>query len=224
MVLDWIIMNKEPLKVIYGLLIVFICSIIVLKSDRLFKLSDYQGIRYFRNAFFFYGVAFTIRFILGTKILRDMFYSEILVSILFEFFIITAGLLLFYSLIWKGVEKKKKYNSLFNLNTGIIYIVSLFLSWGDFLLKTNLLMFFSQILLFLGMVFLSYQNYLKRRKINSFVKYHFLSFFLGLIAWILNFLVSFFLNWNKSLQILIYSLNIIFFLLFLYGTNKISGD
>ncbi|MFH1521631.1 MAG: hypothetical protein ABIF18_01605, partial [archaeon] len=65
MLYEWILTNKEFLKVAYALIICFICAIIVLKTDRMFKLSDYQGLRYFRNAFFFYGLAFVVRFILG---------------------------------------------------------------------------------------------------------------------------------------------------------------
>jgi hypothetical protein len=73
MLIEWILVNKEFLKIVYALIILFICAIIVLKTDRLFKLSDYQGLRYFRNSFFFYSLAFFFRFILGVipgKILK----------------------------------------------------------------------------------------------------------------------------------------------------------
>ena len=116
MIYDWILTNKEMLKLIYALIICIICAIIVLKTDRLFKLSNHQGIRYLRNAFFFYGSAFFVRFILGTTNIvgnYSQFYS-VSIKILFEFSIVMAGFFLFYSLIWKRIEKRTQYNSLIN--------------------------------------------------------------------------------------------------------------
>ena len=78
----WIIENKDLLKVFYGLLIGAICVVIVVRTDRLFKISLHQGIRYFRNAFLFYGAAFFSRYILKFAV------SESLASFLFEFFVI----------------------------------------------------------------------------------------------------------------------------------------
>ena len=45
---------------------------------------------------------------------------------------------------------------------------------------------------------------------------------LGLSAWILNAIVGVYLNWSRSGLINIYLLNIIFFLLFLYGVLKVT--
>lgn len=221
MVYDWIIANKEFLKIVYALVVGFICSVIVLKSDRLFKLSDYQGIRYFRNAFFFYGLAFFVRFILGGTWIGESYGFG--VGFVFEFFIIMAGGFLFYSLIWKKLEKEKNHNSLFNIRIGVFYMVAFLLTFFDFLFLTNLFMYASQVLLFFVMVCLTFKNYLESKGRHNFLKFYFLAMLLGITAWILNMALYYFLNWNKPIQILVYGLNIVFFLFFLYGILKVLG-
>jgi hypothetical protein len=223
MLYDWILTNKELLKIIYALIICFICAIIVLKTDRLFKLSDYQGLRYLRNAFFFYGIAFFVRFILGAIIISN--YQQIypiLIKIIFNFSIIMAGMFLFYSLIWKKVEKKQQYSSLLNFNIGILYLISIIITIFDYLLTTNLFMYVSQIILFTIMAIISYNNYTRAGRKHKFLKYYFLTMILGLLAWILNTALFYFLNWNKIVQMQVYALNIIFFLFFLYGITKFT--
>ena len=98
-----IIENKEIIKLFYGIVIGLICLIIVLKTDRLFRISLHQGIRYFRNAFLFFGIGFIIRYLLGALFSYEFFsYSYYpIFNILFEFFLIMAGFFLIYSLLWK---------------------------------------------------------------------------------------------------------------------------
>tara|TARA_Y100000310_G_C20671621_1_gene810613 strand:+ start:1872 stop:2555 length:684 start_codon:yes stop_codon:yes gene_type:complete len=225
MIYDWLLSNKELLKIIYALIICFICGVIVLKTDRLFKLSDYQGLRYFRNAFFFYGLAFFVKFILGgiSNPLPnyDRLYFEI-VNILFEFLIIVAGFFLFYSLIWKKVEKEKSYHSLFNLRTSVFYVVSFTITYFDFVININLFMYLSQIILFSLMGRISFKNYLSYGKKYKFLKYYLFIIILGLITWILNLGLDYFLGGNGIIKIYVYIINMVFFLLFLYGAMKIT--
>lgn len=220
MVYEWIIANKEVLKIVYALVICFICAVIVLKSDRLFKLSDYQGIRYFRNAFFFYGLAFFVRFILGGTSFGSGYMFVL--GFVFEFLAIMAGFFLFYSLIWKRVEKKENHNSLFNIRIGIFYLVALLLVFFDYRFATNLFMYISQILLFVIMSFVTFKNYLGGGGgRHGFLKFYFLAMVLGVVTWALNMVLYYFLEWNKAVQMAVYGLNIIFFLFFLYGIVRV---
>ena len=61
---NFVAQNKDLFRLFYSALIVVICFVIVVKTDKLFRISLYQGIRYFRNAFLFYGIAFTLRYFL----------------------------------------------------------------------------------------------------------------------------------------------------------------
>ena len=223
MVYEWILANKEILKVVYALVIVSICAIIVLKTDRMFKLSDYQGLRYFRNAFFFYGLAFFVRFILGgIPAIADKSIFLLKVGFFFEFFIIVAGFFLLYSLIWKRIEKVKSYHSLLNLRALIFYVVALLVTFLDLFYNTTLLMYSLQIVLFATIGVISYGNFSKDKKKHKFLKYYFLVIILGLIAWVLNAALEYFLNWNKVIQMGVCGLNILFFVFFLYAITKIT--
>ena len=222
MLYEWILTNKELLKVAYALIICFICAVIVLKTDRMFKLSDYQGLRYFRNAFFFYGLAFVVRFILGgISTLAESQIYLLNIKFFFEFFIVAAGFFLLYSLIWKRVEREKSHHSFLNVRSGIIYAVTLFIVLLNLVLNTSFFMYFSQIVLFMTAGFISYQKWKRDMEKHVFLKYYFVIMILGFVAWTLNMALDYFLNWNKVIQIGVYVLNVFFFFFFLYAITKI---
>ena len=216
--LEWIIENKELLKFFYTFVIAAICAIIVMKTDRLFNLSLHQGIRYLRNAFFFYGIGFIIRSLLEIQSLPYRF-----LNILFEFFLVMAGFFLLYSLLWKRFEANKKYpSSLFNPWIVLFYSLALVIALIDNLWGMYYFMFFSQILLFTFASVISFRNYKNDGRKHKFLKFYFMAMLLSLLAWILNALAALYLNWNQGLVMNIYALNIIFFLLFLYGIVKVT--
>ena len=123
--LGWVTQNKETLKILFGFIITLICIFIVIRTNRLFKISKHKGIRYFRNAFFFYGIAFFIKYVVEsiTFILKSSSLSLLLISSLFEFFLIMAGFFLLYSLLWKKLESRnEKYaSSLLNPKISVFY-------------------------------------------------------------------------------------------------------
>ncbi len=215
--LEWIIENKELLKFFYTFLIVGICAIIVVKTDRLFSLSLHQGIRYLRNAFLFYGIGFIIRSLLEIK-----FLPFSLLNILFEFFLIMAGFFLLYSLLWKRFKTSVKYSSLFNPWIIVFYLMALVIALIDYLWSTYTLMFFSQILLFSIASIISFKNYLKNGRKHKFLKFYFAAMILSLAAWTLNALAALYFNWSQGMVMNVYVINIIMFLLFLYGVVKIT--
>jgi len=213
---DWIIQNKEILKLIYGALVTLICFIIVLKSDRLFRISLHQGIRYFRNAFFFYGLAFAVRYLAFALTTFDVInLNELILKFFFEFFLIMGGFFLLYSLIWRKIESRKSYfSSLFHPSVIVFYLMAIILSFADILWKKFYFLFVSQLILFLAMSVISGINYTKKQ--GGFLKFYFIAMVFGLIAWALNGSVSW-MNWSPLALTIIYALNIIIFLLFLLG-------
>jgi len=224
---SWIIQNKELLKLVYSIIIILICFVIVLKTNRLFKLSLHQGIRYFRNAFFFYGIAFFLRYILGSKLIFNsisLSQNYFIIGILFEFFLIMAGFFLLYSLIWKRIEGigKREDSSLLNPKMVLFYIMSFIIAYLDFLWKDYFFMFLSQILIFIIASVISYLNYKNLGNKRLFLKFYFVAMLLSLTAWVLNALLSLYFNWNQGVLINIYLINIIIFGLFLYGVIRVT--
>ncbi len=215
---SFVLGNREIFKLIYALFILIICVIIVFRTNRLFQLSLHQGIRYFRNAFFFYGLAFFSRYIL------DLFLGHHIVDPLFEFFIIVAGSFLLYSLLWKKIESEKgTHSSLFNSRILIFYFMAIIIALIDTIWSTMYVMFFSQIVLFLFASIISFYKFKNNEKRKKFPGFHFLAMILMFFAWILNLLAPLLFSWNPIALINIYFFNAVFFLVFLFGAIKISG-
>jgi len=211
--------NKEIFKLVYTLIIGLICFFIVLRTHRLFKLSSHQGIRYFRNAFFFYGLAFIMRYILGIVYFleNESGLYQFLIKGVFEFFLIMAGFSLLYSLLWRKFEPERGiHSSLFNLRFAFFYLLALIVVVLDYLWATYFFMFLLQIILFISASIISYANYKQSEK-SGFLRLYFIVIVLNLIAWLANFLVATFFDWHRGGVIGIYVLNIIIFFLFLYG-------
>lgn len=223
---SWIIENKELLKFVYALIVAFICLIIVVKTDRIFRISMHQGIRYFRNAFFFYGLGFLAWHHVGLLCFygwENQLYYTVMQS-LFEFFLIMAGFSLFYSLVWKKFELpgETSPSSLLNKRFIIFYALALVIVILDYLWQPYLLMFPSQIILFICASAIAYSNYKIGGKKHKFLKFYFLAMLLNLAAWTLNLIAATLLNWHQGVRMGIYGLNIIVFLLFLYGVVKLT--
>ena len=221
--LEGIIANRDIIKLIYGILIVLICMIIVARAHRIFKISLHQGIRYFRNAFLFYGIAFFIRYVFGH--FHDYGNWIYLTSnVLFEFFIIMAGFFLLYSLMWKRIDagKENQLSSLFNKKLIVFYIMTLIILALDNLWDTYAFMFISQIILFFSLSIISYLNYQKKGHERKFLKFYFIAMLLSLFAWILNAVAAVYFNWNLSMLITVPIINLIIFLLFLFGVIRLT--
>jgi hypothetical protein len=219
--LDVFVQNKEFFKVVYALIISLICTFIVLKTHKFFHLSLHQGIRYLRNAFFFYGLAFFTRYILGAPYFANsmgILYGNVMDS-LFQFFLATGGFFLLYSLIWKKVDTKKHFTSLWHTNLLFFYTLAIIITVIDKVWLTYSALFFSQIVVFLIASIISLFNYFENKK-AKFLKFYLVAMIFSLAAWILNALVAIFLNWNQLILISTYLLNIIVFLIFLYGVFK----
>ena len=221
---SWILQNKEVIKIIYALIIVLICAIITIKSHRMFKLSLYQGIRYFRNAFFFYGIAFAVRYLFGSYLFSFSKTYSTTIEILFSFFFIMAGFFLLYSLLWKKIETPNKitHSSLFNSRILIFYAMAILLVFLDYFWNGLYFLFFSQAFVFILAFAISFSNYKSRGRNRKFLKFYALAMLLFFIAWTLNAFIETVFHWDPKVTILIYLLNIFIFLLFLFGIIKVA--
>lgn len=221
---SWILQNREIIKIIYALIIVLICAIITIKSHRMFKLSLYQGIRYFRNAFLFYGIAFAIRYIFGSHLLPFSTNYFTTIGILFSFFFIMAGFFLLYSLLWKKIESsyKASSSSLFNSRIILFYVMAIVFVLLDYLWGSLHFLFYSQVFVFIFAFAISFSNYKTKGRNRKFLKFYALAMLLAFIAWTLNALIEMIFHWDPKITILIYLLNIVVFLLFLFGIIRVA--
>jgi hypothetical protein len=134
-----------------------------------------------------------------------------------------AGFFLLYSLLWKRLEypKKESFSSLLNLKILVFYLLALIIAILDSLWVTYCFMFWSQIISFIYASIISGINQMKNGG-RGFSRVYFVVIFLNLIAWTLNFLVATFFHWSQKWVINLYILNLLIFLLFLYGVIKVT--
>lgn len=217
-----LIQNREILRLFSTIVIGVICFIIVLRTNALFRISGHQGIRYFRNAFFFYGIAFIMRCLLGTSYLFSGMgvIQGYVMNTIFEFFLIMAGFSLLYSLLWRKLETKKDFSSLFNIKFLIFYSLAFVISILDRLWETYSFMFAVQIVLFGYASIICYSN-IKKNK-GKFFRLYFLVIILNFISLVSNLIVGSLLNWNSKGIIGIYLLNLIIFLLLFYAVMSVT--
>jgi len=217
---SFILDNKSVLELLYALLLAFICGVIFFRTDKFFRLSLHKGLRYFRNAFLFYGAAFIARYLFGVFSDLNFDYAYVM-KIIFEYFFVMAAFFLLYSLMWKRFEtQKEKHSSLFNAKIAIFHVMALVVAVMDNLWQTYYFLFGAEILIFIYASVLAYSNYKKDKKQHRFLKFYFIAMLLSLAAWTLNFLAESYFNWNHWLLIDVGIIDVIFFLLFLYGVVK----
>jgi len=215
-----IVTNKFLLEVIYAFVLSLICLVILFKTDRYFRLSLHSGLRYFRNAFLFYGLAFFWKFLFAEAIKLNDFQVPIS-QFFFEYLLVMGGLFLLYSLIWKKFHTKPKVSSLFNSKISFLHLFAATIAIIDCLIGKYFLLFSSQIIIFGLASIIAFKNYKTKNKKSSFSRFYFLALLMGTVAWVLNFLTAFLFGWNIILLIDVGILNIIFFLLVLFGILKI---
>ncbi len=227
--------NRNLLKLIYTILIGVICLVIVAKTHKLFRVSLHQGIRYFRNAFLFYGLAFVIRYVLVTAYdyagkFGVVYAHAYVIKIIFDFFLIMSSLFLLYSLLWKNFEDSENpsTSSLFNLQIAVFYILSAIVALLDYVWTTNYFMFLSQLIIFSFASGLCFAKLNKAKPMGGFFKLYFMVIALNFIAWLVNlaistsfdFVITSGFDWRRAGVIFTYLLNIIIFVLFLYSVSK----
>ena len=224
--LESVIENKALVKFFYGLILSIVCFAIVKRSHKMFNISLHQGIRYFRNAFLFFAIAFIIRYLVAgvSEYLSIGTLFSFLYAPIFEYFMVMGGFFLLYSLIWRKIENQKEspWTSILNSRILIFHIMAIIIAIGDLLWTTYLLMFISQIIIFTIASGISFLNYRKSKSNKGFSKFYFIAMFLILLAWILNALAGFYFDWNQMFIIIIYLLNIFVFLLFLWGVYWVT--
>ncbi len=206
-------------EVIYSFVIILASLMIYFATKELYELSSYKGIKYFRQAFLFFAIAYFfrsfIKFVMFNFGIGDMRYFQhgiffgILTLIIFSYFSSMAIFYLVQSVLYKRINGKMVY-----VFHGLAIIISL--SIALFMNPITLLLVNLFLLCF---VFAAYYFAHKDSKNNS------LSVIYGLLAffWTVNFVDIIIPNFFQSFQLVIYIVSIAIFLVILYKVLKKVG-
>ncbi len=208
--------------------IIIVCSLMIyFETKELYELSAYKGINYFRQSFLFFAIAFFfrgfIKFLVIYFNLNGIIYlspitfgiTGLITQLFFVYFSSMAIFYILYSVMWK------KWNSNFYriyLFHGFAFLIALFsiLSKNPLVyLGLNLFL----LLVFLFVVYLSYQEKSQRKKgHNLYLIYILLSIF-----WILNIIDTLIPKFLQGFQLFIYIISTFVFLLILCRVTKNLG-
>ena len=212
-------------EIIYSFIII-ICSLMVyFGTKELYELSNHKGIKYFRQAFLFFAIAYLFRsiikfFLVFFNIGRVFEFTPrglgIITLFLFMYFSSMAVFYLIYSVMWKKWNKDSNIIYLFHLLAFIIALVSIVSKSGLIYLALNVLLLIFIILV----VFIAYNNSKnKKKRHNMYIIYVLLSIF-----WILNILDILIPSFLQTFKLFIYLVSIVIFLLILYKVLTKTGS
>jgi len=216
-------------EIIYSLVIIVCSLMIYFGTNELYELSSHKGIKYFRQAFLFFALAYFFRsfikfiiiyFNVGT--ILDIsprtfgFVFGQMTLIVFMYFSSMAIFYLLYSVMWKKWNGNSKKIYLFHLLAFIIALSSILFRNPFVYLGMNLLLLFFVIFTF----YVSYkQSKQKRTKHNLHVIYTLLFSF-----WTLNVIDILIPEFFQMFQLFIYIASLIIFLIMLYKVLKKAGS
>jgi len=212
------------MEVIYSFVIIFCSLMIYFGTKELYELSSHKGIKYFREAFLFFAIAYFFRSIIRFLLL---FFN---VPVVFEFsprlfgefsmlffmyFSSMAIFYLLYSVMWKKWDGNSKKIYLFHFLAILIAFVSV-------VFKSSIVYFGLNVILFAFVtlvVCVAYKESKKRKKgPNLYVVYMLLFVF-----WILNIIDILIPKFLEMFILIIYLASLGIFLLILYKVIKKTG-
>jgi len=173
------------IELVLTLIAVAFCLVIYFKTREAYELTKYESIKYFRNAFLFFGISYILSFFSSIAIFSRIIFGVTLPREIFgSLFILPLGYLstmailyLIYSSIWKNFDSKKTII--------ISHIVAIVLTIVTFITRSHLILLYLQSILFiLAIIFGLFANKSKKKISQTKILY-----FLVLGLWLVNLLI-----------------------------------
>ena len=171
-------------ELVYTIIVVFLCFTIYYKTRELYDLTKYEGIKYFRITFLFFGLAFLFRFLSVFVMLMGITFDIEISRYLFRIFPLVfngyfstmAILSLTYSMIWKELQIKHML-IISNAIAVLISSIAFYTREPDFLILAQAILLFFTILM-------AVYFYRRSKKISGL----FILYILFSLFWIVNLL------------------------------------
>lgn len=223
--LEFLMPPQIGAELIYSFVII-VCSLMVYYGTReLYELSSHKGIKYFRQAFLFFALAYFFRYFIQFFLvffsLRDILeFSPVYIGWFSLFIFLYASSMavfyLLYSVMWKKWNHSKSRLFLFNVFALVIALIgSSFRGPGiSFMLNIILLAFGSFVL------FIAYKDSKDKKKGKGL----FVIYLLLFIFWVLNVIDILIPKFLQIYQLAIYLASILLFMIILYKVLKKIGN
>jgi len=169
----------------FTVLAVIFCFLIYFKTKESYELTKYEGIKYFRGAFLFFGLSYVLRFIFSiihfSSFAFDFFLPREMFALLFILplgYFSTIGIFyLIFGSAWKGLNNKKVII--------IGHLVAFLLSIVSFITRSQRILLILQCVLLVIAVILNFVLHKKGKKLSQ-IK---VLYFLIALLWLINLLI-----------------------------------
>ncbi len=212
-------------ELIYSFVII-VCSLMIYYSTKeMYELSSYKGIKYFRQSFLLFAIAYFFRSFIklllvysgASRILDiNIKYIGSITLFIFMFFGSLAVFYLVYSLMWK------KWNNRSNKIIKVFYIISVLISFIIITTQETLVFIITSLFIFAVSIFglyLTHKQSKEKKKKSSIQIIYTLLF----VFWILN-IIELLIKFTYMYQIIIYLSSLGIFLVILYKVLKKTGS
>lgn len=153
-------------EIVYTALILVFCFVIYFKTRGIYELTKYKGIKYFRNAFLFFGLAYLVRLFLHLNLtsrirfdMMPMRPANPLILVLIGYLSTMAIFFLVYSTAWKKI--RENHFLLFS------NAVAVLISFVSFITRSHMILIYLQFLLLILAILLSFAKKSRSRKHTS---------------------------------------------------------
>lgn len=216
--------NNFGMELIYSFVIIFCSLAIYYSTKKMYEISRHTGIKYFREAFLFFAIAYFFKsfidfllLILGFhEVLEfDSFFLGLITLFIFMYASTMAIFYLFYSVIWKNLKDKK-------FITPVVHVIVITISAVSILTQYVALLLLLQICIF---ILITVYNYILNKKSKSKKKVGPLyTVYFSLFAfWILNLIDLLIEGFDPILELVISMVSIGIFLVISYKVMRSMG-
>lgn len=213
-----LIEHRLLIETIYLFAIVLPAFYVFLTTSKLYRFSRHRGLKYFSLAFLFFAVGYAVRFMAMLNVLYVSGNNQTLdatfsfLVLVMEIVILMPGFFLLYSLVWRKIHTKYLIP---------VYLVfALAISIIDFLSGSFLLMYITQVAIFLVASVISFKNYLARKK--PFRLTMFVIMVLFLLVWIINFIGQYTIADSPIIRLPVYIMTVVIALSFLIIVRRLT--
>jgi len=201
------------IEIVYALIVVLSCFFIYFKTRELYELTSHKGIKYFRNTFLFFGMAYLIRFVMNLihslridHRLFEPFGFGIFEGALFVMAYLSSMALIYliYSIAWKevgGFLKNKSY---------LLHLLAIIIALFSMTERGPFIFLGFQSLLFILLAVIGYISYRKDKKKKHSNIY--LLYLLIFALWIVTNIMSFVVLFSPIIGLTIYAVSVIVFI------------
>jgi len=216
--------NTFGMELIYSFIIIFCSLLIYASTKKMYNISKYPGIKYFRESFLFFAIAYFFKSFLSFLLFIFDFhevieFSNVFLGVITIFFFMYASTMaifyLVYSVAWKNFRESR-------YTVPLIHVFALVISAVSIMIREAGILILLQVLLFLfvaGRNFSSYRKLGKNKRAGSiYIIYLFLFIF-----WMLNLADSLVSGFGAIFELVVSMVSIGLFLLILYKVTRIVG-